>query len=70
MPADQDVLVARRERNNPHDRYAIAAFKRNSEAGRENVVGHLPKEISRFTWFITSKMIYHRGGEPERAMHC
>lgn len=30
------VLVARRVRNNPHDPYAIAAFKRDSETAREN----------------------------------
>ena len=23
-----------------------------------------------FATFMTSQMIYHRGGEPERAMHC
>ena len=28
---------------------------------------HLASLIS---WKYTSQMIYHRGGEPERAMHC
>ena len=53
-PAQQEVLVAQRECNNPFDRYAIAAMKLVTLVGisRQQVVGHLPKEISRFTWFI------------------
>lgn len=45
-PRNHELLVAKQETNNPHDQYAIAAYK------QESVVGHLPKEISRFTWFI------------------
>ena len=47
-PTNHELLVAKQETNNPHDRYAIAAYKQIS------VVGHLPKEILRFTWFIIS----------------
>ena len=40
--------------SNPFDRYAIAAMKLVTLVGisRQQVVEHLPKEISRFTWFI------------------
>ena len=51
-PEHQEVLNARQERNNPYDRYAIAAWKRASAPNPAKVVGHLPNEISRFTWFI------------------
>ena len=51
-PTLNEVLRARQERNNPYDRYAIAALKHQSETHREQVVDHLPREISRYTWFI------------------
>ena len=51
-PTLNEVIRARQERNNPYDRYAIAALKHRSETHREHVVGHLPREISRYTWFI------------------
>ena len=48
-----EVLPAKHERNNPHDRYAIAAFKRRlAGLTRETVVAHLPREISRATYYI------------------
>ena len=38
---------------NCHDRYAIAVMKRLPEKLIVSIVGHLPREISRFTYFIT-----------------
>ena len=38
----------------PIDQYAIAAVKRGGGGSQDKVVGHLPREISRFTWFIVS----------------
>ena len=40
------------ERNNPHDRYAIAATKLFPGRLANVTVGHLPWEISRFTRFL------------------
>ena len=40
------------EENNPHDRYAVAAIRKTVSRLRPVVVGHLPREISRFTRFI------------------
>ena len=51
-PVLNEKLHARQQRNNPHDRYAIAALYRQPETGREEIVGHLPREVSRFTSFI------------------
>ena len=51
-PRNHELLVAKQETNNSHDQYAIAAFKQESGSNREYMVGHLPKEISWFTWFI------------------
>ena len=48
-PVQNEVLCVQQERRNPHDYYAIAAIK------QQQVVGHLPKEISRFTWFIINR---------------
>ena len=47
-----EVLSTRHESYNPHDQYAIAAMKRLPGSIVESVVGHLPREISRFTYFI------------------
>ena len=54
-PKVGDVLSCIHERNNQHDRYAIAAT--NLLPGRlSNVtLGHLPREISRFTRFLISR---------------
>ena len=51
-PMNHDLLVAKQEINNSRDQYAIAAFKQEPGSNRDNVVGHLPKEISWFTWLI------------------
>ena len=40
------------ERNNPHDRYAIAVTKHLPGRLASVTVGHLPREISRFTRFL------------------
>ena len=48
-PSVNEVLRARHERNN---RYAIAATKQLPGFLTESVVGHLPREISRLTYFI------------------
>ena len=45
-PVENEVFCVRQEKRNPHDYYAIAALK------QQQVVSHLPREISRFTWFI------------------
>ena len=47
-PVQDEILCVQQERNNPYDPYAVAALK------QQRVVGHLPREISRFTWFIIS----------------
>ena len=52
-PILHKILPSIHERSNPYDRYAIAA--RKSLPGTlavESTVGHLPREISRFTRFI------------------
>ena len=51
-PKSQEVFDARQESNNLYDRYAIAAWKRASAHDPDKVVGHVPNEFSRFTWFI------------------
>ena len=43
------------ERNNDHDRYAIASTKRLPGRLSDSVVEHLPREISRYTRFIISR---------------
>ena len=52
IPVLNEVLSTKHERNNPHNRYAIAAFKQKP-AGLidEQVVGHLSQEISRATYY-------------------
>ena len=53
-PTQEELLVAQQECNNPFDTYAIACIKLVTLVGisRQQVVEHLPKEISRFTRFI------------------
>ena len=48
-PTIGEELVAKHE---SHDKYAIAAFKLLPGTIRPSVVGHLPREISRFTYYI------------------
>ena len=43
------------ERNNDHDRYAIAATKRFPGRLSDSVVEHLPREMSRYTRFLISR---------------
>ena len=49
-PVENEVLRVQQERNNPHDHYAIAALKQ--QHSRQQIVGHFPRKISRFMWFI------------------
>ena len=49
-PVLNEVLRAKQENSNPHNHYAIAVTKQHGL--RQQVIGHLPREISRFTWFI------------------
>ena len=51
-PVIDEVLHTRHKRNNIHDRYAIAAINLLPGTIAPSVVGHLPKEISRITYFI------------------
>ncbi len=52
IPHRDEILSVKHEEENPFDRYAIAAVKRDHGNPREKIVGHLPKEISRLVWFI------------------
>ena len=47
-----EVLEAKQESGNPYDRFAIACTKRVPSRLTESVVGHLPKELSRYTYYI------------------
>ena len=51
-PKLNEKLETIHEENNPHDRYAVAAIRKTVSRLRPVVVGHLPREISRFTRFI------------------
>ena len=50
-PVLDEILAVRPEIGNSFDHYAIAAYKRCGAT--EQMVGHLPREISRFMYFIT-----------------
>ena len=50
-----ETLHCIHERNNIHDRYAIAATKRLPGRLADSIVGHLPREISRCTRFLISR---------------
>ena len=54
IPKKDEILFVKREEENPFDRYAIAAVKRDRNPGAltEKIVGHLPKEISRLVSYI------------------
>lgn len=54
-PKVGDVLSCIHERNNQHDRYAIAATKLLPGQLSNVTLGHLPREISRFTRFLISR---------------
>lgn len=51
-PTIGEELVAKHESHNVQDRYAIAALKLLPGTIHPSVVGHLPREISRFTYYI------------------
>ena len=53
-PRIDEILSVKHEAENSFDRHAIAAIKQRRDGGLplEQVVGHLPKEISRFIKFI------------------
>ena len=51
-PRIDEELTATHESNNNFDRYAIAVFKTLPGTTRPSVVGHLPREISRFTYYV------------------
>ena len=51
-PVLDEVLTVQQQPTNPHDCYAIAVKKRLPGTLYDSVVGHLPKEISRYTYFI------------------
>ena len=54
-PVNGEALNCIHERKNTHDRYAIAATKRLPGRIADSIVGHLPREISRFTRFLISR---------------
>lgn len=54
-PVIGEILHCIHERNNNHDRYAIAATKRLAGRLADSIVGHLPREISRYTRFLISR---------------
>ena len=51
-PRLNEKLDTIHEENNPHDRYAVVAIRETVSRLTPVVVGHLPREISRFTRFI------------------
>ena len=51
-PTVAEELVVQHESHNAYDRYAIAALKLLPGTIRPSVIGHLPREISRFTYYI------------------
>ena len=52
-PTMDDELTATHESSNRFDRYAIAAIKTLPGTIRPSVVGHLPREFFRFTYYVT-----------------
>ena len=51
-PTLHEVLKAKQESGNTYDRFAIACTKKLPSRVTESVVGHLPKEMSRYTYYI------------------
>lgn len=49
-PVLDEILTARPEIGNYFDRYAIAAYRQFGAT--ERIVGHLPRELSRYLYFI------------------
>ena len=52
-PTLHEVLKAKQEPSNCHDMYAIACKKKLPSRLTVSTVGHLPKEVSRLTFYIT-----------------
>ena len=48
-PVIGEVLTVEREENNPHDDHAVAVMKNG------NIVGHVPRSISRVSWFFLKR---------------
>ena len=51
-PILHEVLPAKQEAGSPYNRFAIACTKKLPSHLTESVVGHLPKEVSRYTYYI------------------
>ena len=51
-PTLHEVLEAKQESGNAYDRFAIACTKKLPSRLTESVVGHLPKEVSMYTYYI------------------
>lgn len=51
-PTLHEVLTVKQERSNPYDRFAIACTTRLPASISDTIVGHLTKEIPRYTFFI------------------
>jgi hypothetical protein len=51
-PVANEILVVRHEARNRYDCYALAVMKRLYSTLADSVVGHLPREISQFLYFI------------------
>ena len=51
-PTLHEVVEAKQESGNAYDRFAIACTKKLPSHLTKSVVGHLPKEVSRYTYYI------------------
>ena len=53
------------------DQWLLSGFhyENNNKSVHVRIMSHT-STIGNIGMFTTSEMIYHRGGEPERAMHC
>ncbi len=51
-PTINEVLRVSQEPNNRYDRYATICLTKVPSTHAEIIVGHLPKELSRFTFYI------------------
>lgn len=50
-PYVQQKIEFRKEKNNKHDKYAVAGYTKLPGKLALCVVGHIPREISRYIWF-------------------
>ena len=51
-PKLSEKIKLRHEKNNPHDINAVASVRKIQGMIVETIVGHLPREISRYTRYI------------------